>query len=42
MDNQTIEGIKEALKKGLRVELLLDKEGNIVAQTIQRKRLKIE
>lgn len=40
MDNQTMQAIINALKKGLRVELLLDKDGNIIAQTVQRKRLK--
>ena len=41
MDEKTIKAILEALSKGLRVELLKDKDGNIIAQTIQRKRLKI-
>lgn len=41
MDEKIIEAILEALSKGLRVELLKDKDGNIIAQTIQRKRLKI-
>ena len=41
MDEKTIKAILEALSNGLRVELLKDKEGNIIAQTIQRKRLKI-
>lgn len=41
MDEKTIKAILEALSKGLRVELLKDKNGNIIAQTIQRKRLKI-
>lgn len=40
MDDKTIKAILEALSKGLRVELLKDKDGNIIAQTIQRKRLK--
>lgn len=46
MDEKTIKSIQqdkaiwEALKKDLRVELLLDKSGNLIAQTIQRKRLK--
>ena len=34
------EAILAALDKGNRVELLKDKEGNIKAQTIQRKALK--
>ena len=41
MDEKTIRAILDALSKGLRVELLKDKDGNIIAQTIQRKRLKI-
>lgn len=41
MDEKTIKAILEALSNGLRVELLMDKDGNIIAQTIQRKRLKI-
>lgn len=41
MDEKIIMAILEALSKGLRVELLKDKDGNIIAQTIQRKRLKI-
>lgn len=41
MDEKTIKAILEALSKGLRVELLKDKDGKIIAQTIQRKRLKI-
>ena len=34
-----IKAIADALSKGFRVELLKDKDGNIVIQTIQRKRL---
>lgn len=41
MDEKTIKAILEALAKGLRVEVLQDKDGNIIIQTIQRKRLKI-
>lgn len=41
MDEKIIKVILEALSNGLRVELLMDKDGNIIAQTIQRKRLKI-
>lgn len=41
MDEKIINAILEALSKGLRVELLKDKDGNIIAQTIHRKRLKI-
>jgi len=40
MDEKTINAICEALKQGYRVELLADKDGNIIVQTIQRKRLK--
>lgn len=40
MPPKLIEAILMALKKGLRVELLLDKDGNIKAQTISRKVLK--
>lgn len=40
MDEKTIEAIEQAVNRGLRVEILKDKEGNIIAQTIQRKRLK--
>lgn len=42
MDEKTIKAIMDALSKGLRVELLRDKDGNIIAQTIHRKRLKTE
>lgn len=34
------EAIRAALDKGYRVEILKDKDGNIKAQTIQRKALK--
>ena len=34
------ESIMAALDKGYRVELLKDKDGNVKAQTIQRKALK--
>ena len=34
------EAIRAALDKGYRVELMKDKEGNVKAQTIQRKALK--
>ena len=40
MPPKLIEAILTALKKGMRVELLLDKDGNIKAQTISRKILK--
>lgn len=41
MDEKIIKAILEALSNGFRVEILKDKDGNIIAQTIQRKRLKI-
>lgn len=41
MDSETIKAIVAALERGYRVELLRNKDGNIIAQTIQRKRLKI-
>ena len=37
MTKELIDAIEKALEKGLRVELLKDKEGNIKAQTISRK-----
>ncbi|WP_287552335.1 hypothetical protein [Dialister sp.] len=40
MTKELIDAIEKALEKGLRVELLKDKEGNIKAQTISRKALK--
>lgn len=42
MDTQTIQAIEDALMKGYRVELLRNKDGDIIAQTIERKRLKTE
>lgn len=41
MDEKTIKAISDALSKGLRVEILKGKDGNIIVQSIQRKRLKI-
>ena len=41
MDEKTVKAIEEAVSKGFRVELLKDKDGNVIVQTIQRKRLKI-
>lgn len=40
MDEKTIKAIMDALSKGFRVEILKDKDGGIIVQTIQRKRLK--
>lgn len=42
LDAQTIKVILQALKSGLRVELLQGKNGEIIVQTVQRKRLKTE
>ncbi len=42
MDEKIIKAIEAALKNGLRVEILRDKFGNIIIQTIHRKRLKTE
>lgn len=41
MDEKTTKAIENALKSGLRIEVLKDKDGNIIIQTIQRKRLKV-
>ena len=40
MTKELIDAIEKALEKGLRVELLKDKEGNIKAQAISRKAVK--
>lgn len=40
MTKELIQAIQAALDKGMRVELLKDKDGNIKAQTISRKALK--
>ena len=40
MTPELIKAIQAALDKGMRVELLKDKDGNIRAQTISRKALK--
>ena len=42
MNEKTIKAITEALDKGFRVELLKDKDGTVIVQTIQRKRVKCE
>ena len=42
IDPQTIKAILRALKNGLRVEILQGKDGEIIVQTVQRKRLKTE
>lgn len=42
MDEKTIKAIEKALENQQRVEILKDKDGKIIAQTIQRKRLKTE
>ena len=41
MDEKTINAILEALAKGQRVELLRQKDGRILAQVIQRRKLKL-
>ena len=41
MNEKTIKAIMEALEKGFRVELLKEKDGTVIVQTIQRKRVKI-
>lgn len=41
MTEQVIRAIEAALKRGLRVELLLDKDGTIKVQTVSRKKLNI-
>lgn len=40
MNEKTIKAILAALSSGLRVELVQQKDGSIIIQTIQRKRLK--
>lgn len=42
IDENLKQAIEQALASGFRVELLRDKDGKIIAQTIQRKRLKTE
>ena len=42
MDEKIIKAIEKAVSDGFRVEVLKDKDGNIIAQTIQRKRLKLD
>lgn len=42
IDEELKTAIERALSSGFRVELMRDKDGNIIAQTIQRKRLKTE
>lgn len=42
VDEKTIKAVEKAISRGLRVEVLKDKNGNIIAQTIQRKRLKLD
>lgn len=42
MDEKTIKAIEKALENQQRVEILKDKDGKIIVQTIQRKRLKTE
>lgn len=40
MNEKIIRAIEQALSNGFRVELLKDKDGNVIVQTISRKRLK--
>lgn len=40
MDEKTIKAIETAIANGFRVEVLKDKAGEIIVQTIQRRRLK--
>lgn len=40
-DRASDTAIEAALKRGLRVELLLDKDGTIKVQTVSRKKLNI-
>lgn len=42
VDENLKQAIERALASGFRVELLRDKDGSIIVQTIQRKRLKFE
>lgn len=42
MDEKTVKAIEDAIKNGFRVEILRDKDGKVIVQTIQRKRLKTE
>lgn len=41
MKSEVIRAIEAALKKGLRVELVMDKDGVIKVQTVSRKKLNI-
>lgn len=41
MDEKTIAAVLKALSAGFRVELLMQKDGTVVIQTVQRKKLKI-
>lgn len=41
LENKTIKAISEALEKGFRVEILKNKDGTVIVQTIQRKRIKM-
>lgn len=42
MDEKAIQAIIAALKNGFRVELVMQKDGSIVAQTVSRKKLNID
>ena len=41
MDNKTIKAIESALVRGERLELSLDKNGNVKIRTVWRKELKV-
>lgn len=41
VDEKIVKAIEKAVSNGLRVEVLKDKDGNFIAQTIHRKRLKL-
>lgn len=40
ISEKTIKAIESAVSNGMRVEVLKDKNGNIIIQTVQRKRLR--
>lgn len=41
MDKKTVAAILAALNQGLRVEIIRQKDGSILVQTVKRKQLKI-
>lgn len=42
MSEEVIRAIESALKNGFRIEILMDKDGRIIIQTIKRKLLKTQ